>query len=141
MAERSVSRTKKLDPKKYRDSPTAIAEYLTEAFEKNEIEVILRAIQSVMQAQNVQELSEVTGLRRDNLYRTFRGEADPLFSRVLTVLAGLNVRFVLQPLPAREKPARPKSGRPPSPTKVASRLANRRSRQKKIERRYLKSLV
>jgi len=142
MAERIVSGTKKLDPKKYRANPTAIAQYLTEAFEKNDLRIILQAIQSVLQAQNVQELSEVTGLRRDSLYRTFSGEADPLFSRVLTVLAGLDVRLVLQPLPAREKPTRPKAGRPPLSAKDTSRLVNSRKRQKKVERRSsLRSIV
>jgi probable addiction module antidote protein len=134
MADRSVPKTTKLDPKTYRDNPDAIARYLTESFDKNDLSEILRAIQSVMQAQNVQQLSEITGLRRDNLYRTFRGEADPLFSRVLTVLAGLDVRFVLQALPAREKPTRSKRGRPPS-SKAMSRLAKARKRQRNIERR------
>jgi probable addiction module antidote protein len=130
-----VPRARKLDPKKYRDNPTAIAQYLTEAFDKNDIGIILKAIQSVVQAQNVQELSEFTGLRREGLYRTFRGKADPLFSRVLTVLSGLDVRLVPQPLPAREKPTRPKAGRPPSSTKDPSRLANQRKRLRKMELR------
>jgi probable addiction module antidote protein len=129
-----VHRPKKLDPKKYRDNPSAIAQYLTEAFDKNDLGVILKAIQSVMRAQNVQELSEITGLRRDNLYRTFRGAADPLLSRVLTLLAGLDVRIVLHPLEPREKSPRPKPGRPTA-TKGASRLADRRKRQQKAERR------
>jgi probable addiction module antidote protein len=124
-----VPRPTRLDPKKYRDNPSAIASYLTDAFEKNDLGVILKAIQSVMRAQNVQELSEITGLRRDNLYRTFRGAADPLLSRVLTLLAGLDVRIVLYPLEPRNKPPRPKSGRPTSSTTGASRLANRRKRQ------------
>jgi probable addiction module antidote protein len=108
---------KKLDPKKYRDNPTAIAGYLTESFEKNDLATALDAIRSVMRAQNVQALSEFTGLRRDNLYRTFRGKADPLFSRILAIFAGLDIRFVVQPLPLREKPPRPKLGRPPSSKK------------------------
>jgi probable addiction module antidote protein len=108
-----MPRMKKLDPKKYRDNPGAIAEYLTEAFEKNDLGTALRAIQSVMQAQNVQALSEVSGLRRDSLYRSFRGKADPLFSRVLSLFAGLDVRIAMQPLQPREKPPRPKLGRPP----------------------------
>jgi probable addiction module antidote protein len=130
-----VPQATKLDPKKYRDNPSAIAQYLTEAFEKNDLGVILKAIQSVMRAQNVQELSEITGLRRDNLYRTFRGAADPLLSRVLTLLAGLDVRIVLHPLSPRKKPPRPTSGRPTCSTKGAGRLANRRKRQRKVERR------
>ena len=54
-----------LDPQKLRDNPIAIAEYLTEAFEKSELSGILDAIKSVMQAQNVKQLAEITGMRRD----------------------------------------------------------------------------
>jgi probable addiction module antidote protein len=129
-----VSNPKKLETKEYRNNPPAIASYLTDAFEKNDINFILRAIRSVLEAQNVQELSEFTGLRRENLYRTFSGEKDPLFSRVLTLLAGLDVRLLVQPLPPRARPPRPKSGRPRS-TKKTSRLANSRKRQRKMDRR------
>jgi probable addiction module antidote protein len=108
-----MPRVKKLDPERYRDNPTAIAEYLTESFEKNDLHTALVAMQAVLRAQNVQALSEATGLRRDNLYRTFRGNADPLFSRILTLLEGLDVRITVQPLPPKEKPPRPKLGRPP----------------------------
>jgi probable addiction module antidote protein len=107
-----------LDPQKLRDNPIAIAEYLTEAFEKSELSGILDAIKSVMQAQNVKELAEVTGMRRDGLYKTFGGsKKDPQLSRVLSLFAGLDVRFVVKHLPAKEKPPRPKLGRPLSSSK------------------------
>jgi probable addiction module antidote protein len=130
-----MPRAKRLDPKKYRDNPTAIAEYLTESFEKNDIHVALIAIRAVLRAQNVQALSEVTGMRRENLYRTFRGKADPLFSRILTLLAGLDVRFVVQSLPPKEKPPRPKLGRPPSRTKGL------KTKQQAARKRSLKALA
>jgi probable addiction module antidote protein len=123
---------KKLDPKKYRDNPAAIAEYLTDAFEKNDLIAVLGAMQSVLQAQNVQALSEITGLRRENLYRTFRGKADPLFSRILSLFAVLDVRFVVQPLPLREKPPRPKLGRPPS-SKKALKTKRQAARERSLK--------
>jgi probable addiction module antidote protein len=113
-----MPRTKRLDPLEYRDNPTAIAQYLTEAFAKNDLRLALEALKAVLQAQNVTALSEVTGLRRDSLYRTLRGKADPLFSRILTLFAGLDVRFAVEPLPAKKKPARPKLGRPPRTRRV-----------------------
>jgi probable addiction module antidote protein len=102
-----------LDPKQFRDNPTAIAKYLSDAFEKSDPDGILDAIKFVMQAQNVTELAEVTGMRRDGLYKTFgRSKKDPQFNRVLSLFAGLDVRFVVKALPKREKPPRPKLGRP-----------------------------
>jgi probable addiction module antidote protein len=106
-----------LDPKKFRGNSVAIAEYLTEAFEKSDFAGILDAIKSVMQAQNVKELAEVTGMRRDGLYKTFSRKKDPQLSRVLSLFEGMDVRIVVKPLPAREKPPRPKLGRPLSSSK------------------------
>src|SRR4029077_302144 len=102
-----------LDSKKLRGKPKVIARYLTEAFEKNDLCGILDAIRFVMQAQNVKELAEITGMRREGLYRTF-GRRDPQLSRLLNLFEGLDVRIVVKPLPPSEKPPRPKLGRPRS---------------------------
>jgi probable addiction module antidote protein len=112
-----MPRERKFDPKNYRANPPAIAEYLTEAFEKSDIGGILDAIKAVMQAQNVKELAEVTGMRRDGLYKTFGRKKDPQLSRLLGLFDGLDIRIVIKPLPAREKPPRPKLGRPLSSSK------------------------
>ena len=107
-----------LDPKKFRGSPTAIAKHLTEAFEKGDFEGILDAIKFVMTAQNVKELAEITGMRREGLYKTFGSKKkDPNLSRVLNLFEGLDVRIVVKPLPPSAKPPRPKLGRPRSSLK------------------------
>ena len=62
------------DPSHYRDNPQAIARYLTEAFETNDLSTIMQCINRVMRAQNVQALAREAGLRRDRLYKTFGGE-------------------------------------------------------------------
>jgi probable addiction module antidote protein len=108
---------RKFDPRKYRDNPSGIAEYLTEAFEKNDLGIILNAIKAVLQAQNVKALSEATGMRRDGLYKTFGGKKDPQLGRILGLFEGLDVRIIVRPLPAKEKPPRPKLGRPLSSSK------------------------
>jgi probable addiction module antidote protein len=100
-----------------RKNPPAIAEYLTEIFEKNDLCSILDAIKFVVQAQNVKALAESTGMRRDGLYKTFGGRKDPQLGRILRLFEGLDVRIVVKPLPARERPPRPKLGRPLSSPK------------------------
>jgi probable addiction module antidote protein len=118
-----MSLDRRLDPAHYRDNPAAIAEYLTEAFEKNDLDGILNAIKFVMKAQNVKALSEAIGIRRDGLYKTFGGTGglkDPQLSRLLRLFEGLNVRIVVKPLPVRQRPSRPKLGRPLSSSKRRS---------------------
>ena len=100
-------------PKKSYNNPTAIAQYLTEVFKKNDLTGILNALNFVMHEQNVKALAETAGMRRDELYKTFNGRKDPQLSRVLGLFEGLDVRIVVKPLPPKTKPPRPKLGRPP----------------------------
>jgi probable addiction module antidote protein len=108
-----MSKEKEFDPRNYRDNPTAIAQYLTEILEKNDFDMLLDAINSVMRAQNVVRLSKSMAIRRRALYSLFGGVVDPRFGRVLSLFAALGVRLVVKPVPAKEKPPRPKLGRPP----------------------------
>ena len=100
------------DPRHYRDNPQAIARYLTEAFETNDLSTIMQCINRVMRAQNVQALAREAGLRRDRLYKTFGGEIDPQLGRVMGLFEGFGVRFAVMPLPPRQRAERPKLGRP-----------------------------
>jgi probable addiction module antidote protein len=101
------------DAKLFRDNPPAIAAYLSEAFEKRDLSVILPAIKRVMRAQNVQAMAREAGLRRDRLYKTFSGETEPLLGRVMALLNALGVTLTVKALPPREIPRRAKLGRPP----------------------------
>jgi probable addiction module antidote protein len=101
-------------------NPTAIANYLTEMFEKNDLFSLLDAIKFVMQSQNVKALAENTGMRRDGLYKTFDGRKDPQLSRILKLFDGMDVQIVVKPLPAKlrkQRPPRPALGRPRSASK------------------------
>jgi probable addiction module antidote protein len=100
------------DQAKYRDNPEAIARYLSEKFAENDFEEVLKALSSVLRAQNVKAFARATGLRREGLYRTFDGEVNVQLGRVMQVLEGLGVRFMVTPVPNRERPSRrPKTRR------------------------------
>ena len=66
-----------------------------------------------MRAQNVKAMAREAGLRRDNLYKTFGGEIDPQLGRVMALFEALGVRLSVMPLKPKERPPRPKLGRPP----------------------------
>ena len=100
-----------------RDDPVAIAEYLSNAFRTNDLATVTHAIKTVMRAQNVLQLAAATGLRRDRLYKTFGGDVNPQLGRVMELLAGMDVELTVKALPPRQKPPRPKLGRPLSSTK------------------------
>ena len=107
-----MSKTPDSEPSMLRENPTAIADYLTEAFDKNDLGSVALAINSVMRAQNVVALAKATGLRRDRLYKTFGGDVDPRLGRVMELFAGLDVQLVVKPVTPKPKPPRPKLGRP-----------------------------
>jgi probable addiction module antidote protein len=97
----------------FRDNPEAIAKHLTDAFDTNDLSVVVAAINAVMRAQNVKALAAATGLRRDRLYKTFGGDVNPQLGRVMELFAGLDIQLVVKSVPPTEKPPRPKLGRPP----------------------------
>ena len=110
-----------------RDNPTAIADYLTEMFKKNDFGGILEALNVVMRAQNVLALAESTGMRRDGLYKSFNGTKDTQLSRLLLLFEGLGVRIEVRALPAQARPPRPKLGRPLSSSSRRARRASQRA--------------
>jgi probable addiction module antidote protein len=97
---------------RFRDNPEAIAQYLNQSLEKNQLESVLAAFDKVLRAQNVQALAREAGMRRDRLYHTFNGKVDPTLGRVLHLLGALNVRFVVVPRVPIPTLPRPKLGRP-----------------------------
>src|SRR4051812_47275959 len=95
---------RKADEKIFRDNPRAIAAYLSEAFEKNDIDVIVSAINRVMRAQNVQAIAKQAGLRREKLYVTFGGGTEPYLYRVLALLNAMGVGLTVKAMPPRPIP-------------------------------------
>ena len=87
------------DPKQLRDNPARIAAHLNHAFKTDDLTTILEALRQVLRAQNVAALARATGLRRDSLYKTFGGQIEPDFGRVLKLLEGLDVQITITPRP------------------------------------------
>ena len=61
---------------------------------------------------DVRALAENGGMRRDGIYRTIDGTADPKLSSILKLFAAMNVQLVVKPLPNKPLPVRTKLGRP-----------------------------
>lgn len=97
---------------KLRDNQVAIAEFLTDAFATNDVRLVVEAFKTAMRAQNVVALAESAGMRRESLYRTFGGTADPKVSSVIKLLVAMNVQLIVKPVPSKLKAPRPKPGRP-----------------------------
>lgn len=82
------------DAAKYRDNPKSIAKYLNAALATGDAAIITKAIGDMVRAQGMSRFSEKVGLRRESLYRSFKGEMSPGFDTVLKVLGALNIQIV-----------------------------------------------
>ena len=83
--------------KKHRDNPRAIAKYLNDALSTGDPVLIRKAIGDMVRAQGVAKFAQKVGLRRDGLYRSFKGEISPAFDTVLSVMLALDVQIVVKP--------------------------------------------
>ena len=61
------------DVEKYRDNPKIIAKYLNVALASDDAAVIVKAIGDMLRAHGIARISTKTGLRREGLYRSFKG--------------------------------------------------------------------
>jgi len=84
-----------------RSDSKAGAEFLTVAFETSDLGEIVKALESVLRAQeNVVAFARTASLDRQSLYRSFRQCRVPQFSMVLHFLNALGLRLAVAPLMA-----------------------------------------
>jgi len=77
----------------------ASAEFLTVAFETSDLGEIVKALESLLRAQeNVVAFARAASLDRQSLYRSFRQSRVPQFSMVLHFLNALGLRLAVLPL-------------------------------------------
>ena len=79
---------------KHCDNPRAIAKYLNDVLATGDSVLITKAIGDMVRAQGVTRVSRRAHMRRDNLYRAFKGELKPAFDKVIKVLIALDIELV-----------------------------------------------
>jgi probable addiction module antidote protein len=92
-----MPRARFYDAAEYRDDPKMIAKYLNLALATGDAVLVTKAIGDMVRAQGMTRFSQKVGLRRDGLYRSFRGEISPAFDTVLSVMLALDVQIVVKP--------------------------------------------
>jgi probable addiction module antidote protein len=82
---------------KHCDNPRAIAKYLNSALATGDSVLIIKAIGHMVRAHGVTRVSRRAHMRRDNLYRAFKGELMPAFDKIVKVLIALDIQLVAKP--------------------------------------------
>lgn len=77
------------DPAEDLGSEEAIAVFLAEAFETNDAAYIAHALGVVARAKGMAQIAGLTGLSREQLYRTFSERGNPTLKTILAVMNAL----------------------------------------------------
>jgi probable addiction module antidote protein len=97
-----MAKARKFDVADYLDSPKAIADYLSEAFETGDGQFIAQALGNVARAQGMSGIAKQTGLSRENLYRALGNGGKPELDTVMKVIGALGFQIVAKPRPKRK---------------------------------------
>ena len=89
MAERLTN----YDPAEDLRSDEAIAMFMAEAFQTNDVAYISHALGVVARAKGMAQIAEQTGLSREQLYRSFSEKGNPTLKTILTVMNALGIQL------------------------------------------------
>jgi len=85
------------DPAAYLDDDAAIAAYLTDALETQDVALISDAIGVIARAKGMKQIAQDAGVSRESLYRALSSAGNPELGTVLKVLASMNIKLTAQP--------------------------------------------
>jgi probable addiction module antidote protein len=81
------------DPAEDLGSDAAIATFMAEAFQTNDVAYISHALGVVARAKGMAQIAGQTGLSREQLYRSFSAQGNPTLKTTLAVMKALGVEL------------------------------------------------
>ena len=86
----------------YLDDDEVIAEYLAEAAEDSNPDVLLAALAEVAKARGMAQVAAAAGLGRESLYKALTPGSHPRFETISAVMRALNVKISVVPTTTTE---------------------------------------
>jgi probable addiction module antidote protein len=87
------------DPAEDLSSDEAIATFMAEAFETDDSGYIAHALGVVARAKGMSQIAKLTGLSREQLYRSFSGNGNPTLKTTIAVMNALGMQLTTRPHP------------------------------------------
>ena len=81
------------DPAEDLTSDEAIAIFMAEAFQTNDVSYIAHALGVVARAKGMAQIAGQTGLSREQLYRSFSEDGNPTLKTTLAVMKALGIEL------------------------------------------------
>jgi probable addiction module antidote protein len=76
--------------------PVEAAEYLNAALEDGSQEVFLMALKDIANAKGISEISRITNLNRENLYKILSTKGNPKLTSLNSVLHSLGLKLAVE---------------------------------------------
>ena len=86
-----IKKLSNYDPAEDLTSEQAMAVFMNEAFETNDVSYIAHALGVVARAKGMAQIAVQTGLSREQLYRSFSGTGNPTLKTTLAVMKALGL--------------------------------------------------
>lgn len=86
------------DPAEDLGSDEAIATFMAEAFQSNDVAYISHALGVVARAKGMAQIAGQTGLSREQLYRSFSAKGNPTLKTTLAVMKALGIELTAKTL-------------------------------------------
>ena len=84
------------DPAEDLGSDEAIAVFMAEVFQTNDVGYISHALGVVARAKGMAQIADQTGLSREQLYRSFSKKGNPTLKTTLAVMSALGIKLTAQ---------------------------------------------
>ena len=81
------------DTAEYLDSDEAIEVFMADAFESGDTGYIAHALGVVARAKGMSQIAKDTGLSREQLYRSFSDQGNPILKTTLAVMQALGLEM------------------------------------------------
>jgi probable addiction module antidote protein len=96
---RKAEKLTNYDPAEDLGSSQAIATFMAEALQTNDVAYIAHAVGVAARAKGMAQIAEQTGLSREQLYRSFSAKGNPTLKTTLAVMNALGVTLTAQAPP------------------------------------------
>ncbi len=103
MSEKTV--TTPWDAADYLETLEDVAYFLEAAFEDGDPDHIVRALGTVARSKGMTEISRLTGLGRQSLYKALSGSSSPEFATICKIMGALGLVLTVRPREARHEVA------------------------------------
>ncbi|WP_019671617.1 addiction module antidote protein [Psychrobacter lutiphocae] len=84
-------KTKTFNPVDYLENDQEISEYLHEAFLDDDPQVFVIALGHLVKHHGVAKIADITGLNRESLYKTLKGDTKPTWETMHRLIKGLKL--------------------------------------------------